>query len=293
MSAWQLWCVTMVLLLLAARLLWRSANHESDKVLRLNKPRRRKRRMPSESLMQWLLDYLLAAGVHATPRGIWIAGGVILVVLIPALMLFTPRFTAPAVLGLLLLINLILRGRAQQLRRRVRARLPGFMEQVVRDLGTGATIEIAFRRNGESATGLLREATARINIRRELGMELHEALRREAQLIKLTEFDLLATAVEVNQTHGGSLRDILGSFIDLLRQQEKGRRELRALTGETRVTAFVLAAVPVAMAAFMWFSNPEFLAPMLESGGGRLGLWAALLLELGGCVALWRMLKSI
>lgn len=293
MNAWQLWGLTMALLLVAARLLWRSANHESDKVLRADKPRRRTRRPPSESLMQWLLDYLLAAGIHATPRGIWFATGLVVIVLVPALLPFTPSFAAPAVLAFLVLVKLVLRGRAQLLRRRLRAQLPGFMEQVVRDLGTGATVEIAFRRNGETATGLLREATARVNVRRELGMELHEALHREAQLLKLQEFDLLATAVEVNQAHGGSLRDILGSFVELLRQQEKGRRELRALTGETRVTAFVLAAVPVAMAGFMWFSNPEFLAPMFDSAGGRMGLWVAVLLEVGGCVALWRMLKSI
>lgn len=291
MNAWQLWALTMVLLLVAAWLLWRSANRESDKAVRL-KRKRKGRRLPSESLMQWLLDYLLAAGIHATPRGIWIVGGLLVAVVVAALM-FAQRFVALLVLGALVLIKLILRGRAQLLRRRLRAQLPGFMEQVVRDLGTGATVEIAFRRNGETATGLLREATARINVRRELGMELHEALHREAQLLKLQEFDLLATAVEVNQAHGGSLRDILGSFVDLLRQQEKGRRELRALTGETRVTAFVLAAVPVAMAGFMWFSNPEFLAPMFDSAGGRMGLWVAVLLEVGGCVALWRMLKSI
>ncbi|GEK72285.1 MULTISPECIES: type II secretion system F family protein [Halomonas] len=294
MNAWQLWGLTMALLLVAARLLWRSANHESDKVLRADKPRRRtRRRPPSESLMQWLFDYLLAAGIHATPRGIAIVGGLVLVAVVVALMLLSHLVGVLLVLGSLVLINLILRGRAQLLRRRLRAQLPGFMEQVVRDLGTGATVEIAFRRNGETATGLLREATARVNVRRELGMELHEALHREAQLLKLQEFDLLATAVEVNQAHGGSLRDILGSFVELLRQQEKGRRELRALTGETRVTAFVLAAVPVAMAGFMWFSNPEFLAPMFDSAGGRMGLWVAVLLEVGGCVALWRMLKSI
>ncbi|MFG6136787.1 type II secretion system F family protein [Halomonas sp. B23F22_10] len=293
MSAWQLWALTMALLLAAAWLLWRSAKHESDRTLRAEKPRRRARRMPSESLMQWLLDYLLAAGIHATPRGIWLVGGLTLVAVVVALMLLSHLVGALLVLGALVLINLSLRGRAQLLRRRLRAQLPAFMERVVRDLGTGATVEIAFRRNGEASTGLLREATARVNVRRELGMELHEALYRESRLLKLQEFGLLATAVEVNQTHGGSLRDILGSFVELLRQQEKGRRELRALTGETRVTAFVLAAVPVAMAGFMWFSNPEFLAPMLDSAGGRMGLWVAVLLEVGGCVALWRMLKSI
>ena len=40
-------------------------------------------------------------------------------------------------------------------------------------------------------------------------------------------------------------------------------------------------------------SNPEFLAPMLESPGGQMALWIALGLELGGCFTLWRMLRSV
>ncbi|ATJ83166.1 type II secretion system F family protein [Halomonas beimenensis] len=292
MSAWQLWSITMLLLFLAAALLWRSASRESDRAIRV-KQGRRLRRLPRESLMHWLLDYLTAAGVHATPRGVVVVGGVGVALIVLALMVFAHRSGALVILGLLLGGNLLLRLRAQQLRQRIRARLPGLIEQVVRDLGTGATMEIAFRRNGEQGDGPLREAIGRVNLRRELGMELHEALRREAQLLKIQEFDLLATAVEVNQVHGGSLRDILSSFVELLRQQERGQRELRALTGETRVTAFVLACVPVGLAAFLWISNPAFMAPMFDTAGGRMALWAAVLLELGGCVALWRMLKSI
>lgn len=290
MSAWQLWLATMPLLLLAAWLLWRSANRESDRAVR-SPHQRGRQRLPTESLMQWLLDYLLAAGVHATPRGVLIFA-VLTVSLLLSLAWFD-RWLALAILGLLLVAKLLLRWRVQRLRRLVRTQLPAFMERVVRDLGTGATIEIAFRRSDESGGGPLQETVARINVRRQLGMELHEALRREAQLLKLQELDLLATAVEVNQAHGGSLRDILGSFVDLLRQQDRGRRELRAMTGETRVTALVLGAVPVVVAAFMWLDTPSFLVPMVETPGGRMALWTALGLELGGCAALWRMLKSI
>ncbi|MDR5867053.1 type II secretion system F family protein [Halomonas koreensis] len=295
MTAWQLWSATMLLLMLAAWLLWRSANRESERAVlgrRQARRRRRGRRLPTDSMMQWLLDSLLAAGVHATPRAVVVFLLLVSAALVLAMALFGVRL-ALGILAVLLAMKLLLRARARRLRGRIRAQLPTFMEQVVRELGTGATVEIAFRRNGPQAGGLLREAMGRVAVRRELGMELHEALRREADLLKLREFDLLATAVEVNQVHGGSLRNILGSFVDLLRQQERGRRELRALTGETRVTAAVLAAVPVALAVFMAVGNPAFLAPMLDSDGGRLALWAAVALEVGGCAALWRMLKSI
>lgn len=293
MSPWQLWTITMALLLVAAWLLWKSAEHQSDKALGGDGLPNRRRRLPRDSLQEVVLDYLLAAGIHLSGRGLILAGGLLLVAILGILLMFGNRLGALLVLGGLVVINLGLSLRAQHLRQKIRDQLPNFMEQVVREIGVGATLEVAFRRNVARVPLPLRDALSRIAVRRDLGLELHEGLQREAQLLKIHEFDLLATAVEVNQVHGGSLKEILGSFVELLRQQERGRRELKALTGETRVTAVVLAGMPVALAGFMLVSNPEFLTPMLESPGGQAALWIALGLELGGCFTLWRMLRSI
>src|SRR5690606_1202846 len=133
----------------------------------------------------------------------------------------------------------------------------------------------------------------RILLRRELGMELHEGLAREARVLGLFELELLATAVEISQVHGGSLREMLASFVRLLRLQERGRRELSAMTGETRVTAFILLALPILLAAYMFGFNREFVQPMLDSGGGRIALGVAVGLQLAGTFTLWRMLRSV
>ncbi|MBF8221317.1 type II secretion system F family protein [Halomonas sp. 328] len=293
MTPWQLWGITMALLLAAAWLLWKSAERQSDKTLGSESLPSRRRRLPRDSLKEVVLDHLLASGVHLGDRGLILLGGLLLLIIVGVLLMFGHRLGALLVLGGLVVINLGLGLRAQYLRQKIRDQLPNFMEQVVREIGVGATLEIAFRRNVERVPMPLRDALSRIAVRRDLGMELHEGLQRESQLLKIHEFDLLATAVEVNQVHGGSLKEILGSFVELLRQQERGRRELKALTGETRVTAVVLAGMPVALAGFMLASNPEFLAPMLESPGGQMALWIALGLELGGCFTLWRMLRSV
>lgn len=293
MTPWQLWGLTMALLLAAAWLLWKSAARHSDQALGGEQLPSRRRRLPRDSLQEVVLDYLLGAGIHLNGRGLLVLGGLLLLAIIGVLLMFGHRLGAVLVLGGLVVINLGLNLRAQHLRQKIRDQLPNFMEQVVREIGVGATLEIAVRRNVDRVPQPLRDALSRLTVRRDLGMELHEGLQREAQLLKIHEFDLLATAVEVNQVHGGSLKEILGSFVALLRQQERGRRELKALTGETRVTAVVLAGMPLALAGFMLISNPEFLAPMLASPGGQAALWVALGLELGGCFTLWRMLRSV
>jgi tight adherence protein B len=294
MNTWPLWPITL-LLLAAAWLLMKSAERQTEQAIgdSTASVRQPRRLAPRDTLVEWVQDYLVSAGVPASPRAIMVAGGLLVGVIIVLLSLLGSRWGPLLVVGGLLLLNAGMRLRAGRIRRRARSQLGPFMEQVMRHLASGQSLEIAFRHGARRAPEPLGEVLQRIVVRRDLGLELHEGLAREAQLLKLYELRLLATAVQVSQVHGGSLKEILHSFVTLLRQQERGRRELSAMTGETRVTAVVLGLVPVAMAAFLYTSNPEFVAPMLESEGGRMALGMAVVLQLAGALALWRMLKSV
>lgn len=291
MNVW--WWIAMTLLLAAAGLIWTSARTASMPREAGAARRQRRRIAPSESLLDWSLDYLLRAGIQLTPRRLVITVALVLGVLAVMLILLDQRWSLYLLAGVLLGGNLLLSWRARRLRSRLRAQLPGYLEQLLRELSVGASPESAFKRQIPRSSPPLRNMLERVWARRELGLELHEGLVRESTLLKLNELALLATALEVNQRHGGSLRDILSSFVTLLRQQERGRRELKALTGETRFTAMVLAVIPVLIGGYIMITNPDFLSTMWHSADGRAALWLALGLELSGCFVMWRMLKSI
>lgn len=296
MSEWHLWSGTLLLLALAVGLLMRSARQQSEQAIgdqsRLT-PRRRRSLTPRETLVEWLYDYLVSAGVSVTPRGIMLWGGALVVVVILALILMDLRWGPLLVVGGLAVLNALLRLRAARLRGKARDQLAPFMESVMRDLGTGQILEVAFRHSVRRVPAPLGDALQRILARRDLGMELNEGLAREGRLLKLYELQLLATSVQISQVHGGSLRDMLASFVNLLQQQERGRRELKALTGETRVTAVVMGAMPLLMAGYLFVFNREFMQPMLDSSGGQFALGVAAAMQVAGALALWRMLKSV
>ncbi|WP_445003996.1 type II secretion system F family protein [Halomonas mongoliensis] len=294
MTEWQLWSLTMLALALAVWLLMRSARRQTEQAVGGEAPKRRRRTLtPRETLVEWLYDYLVSAGLSITPRAVAIGGGVLVMLVMLALVLAGSRFGPLLVAGGLLLANALLRLRAARLRETSRSQLAPFMESVMRELGSGKNLEVAFRQAARRVPAPLGDALQRILIRRDLGLELHDGLVREARLLKLFELQLLATTVQISQVHGGSLRDMLASFVAMLHLQERGRRELSAMTGETRVTAVVLGAMPILMAAYMFFFNYEFMRPMLESSGGQVALAVAAAMQVAGAVALWRMLKSV
>ena len=87
--------------------------------------------------------------------------------------------------------------------------------------------------------------------------------------------------------------DQLENLIKLIREREQGARQLSAMTGETRITAVVLAVLPVSVAGYFMLSNPNYLMTMWHDSVGQRLLFFAFVLQALGCVVLWRMLRSI
>ena len=62
-----------------------------------------------------------------------------------------------------------------------------------------------------------------------------------------------------------------------------------ALTAQGRASGWVLALLPIALAAILSVMNPSYLAPLWEDQIGRLAIGAALVLELIGFIVIKRI----
>ncbi|MEY4767096.1 MAG: hypothetical protein RI907_3769 [Pseudomonadota bacterium] len=173
------------------------------------------------------------------------------------------------------------------------AQVPLFIDQVVRGLVTGRNVEGSIKLAMEDLQTPLREVIEKVSNTVELGADLGEAMREVAAFYDVKELHMMALAIQTSRTYGGSPREMLESVVKLIRQREQMQRELRALTGETRVTAWVLGSLPTAMAGFMIYSSPGYIGTMWDDPTGRVVLMSATGLQLLGGLLLWRMIKSI
>jgi hypothetical protein len=87
--------------------------------------------------------------------------------------------------------------------------------------------------------------------------------------------------------------ELLENLIKMIREKEQGARQLKAMTGETRMTAYVLAGLPVCMVGYFMVANPNYLMTLWNDETGRYMLFGALAMELTGSFVMWRMLRSI
>lgn len=173
------------------------------------------------------------------------------------------------------------------------SQVPMFIDQVLRSLSTGRSLESSIRFATEESSPPLRYVLDRVVRATDLGADMVETLASAAKLHGLRELNLIALAIRISNSYGSSPKEMLESIVQMVRQQELARRELAAMTGETRISAWVLGLTPVAIAAYIMIVNPGYMNMMLQDDAGKTMLMIALCLQGLGGLILWRMLKSV
>ncbi len=112
-----------------------------------------------------------------------------------------------------------------------------------------------------------------------LGARLENALENMDVRVGCSEFSLVVTAVLIQHQVGGNLAQILDTISGTINERIRMKREVLALTAQGRASGWVLAALPIALAAILTVLNPSYLAPLLEDQIGRIAIGAALVLE--------------
>jgi len=185
------------------------------------------------------------------------------------------------------------RWRYQRRLQKMVDQVPAFLDHMIRSLKSGRTVGDAMLLAIERCHEPLRSAFSGVQRSMELGVAPSEAMEDFALIYDRQEFHILAMGLRVNHRHGGNASELLDSLIAMIRDRERAQRQLRALTGETRISALVLAVLPIVLAGYIFISNPAFLLGLWNSSTGQYLLLSALGLQLLGCFLLWRMLRSI
>jgi tight adherence protein B len=199
-------------------------------------------------------------------------------------------------IGLLLpvlFLRLLVSLRYQRRVRRMIEQLPQLLDHSVRSLKSGRTLGDAILHGIDAASYPLNEAMSRIKRNVHLGVSLPDAVQDFADLYEREEFYLFVLGLRVNYRYGGNASELLENLIHLIREREQGARQLRALTGETRMTAVILALLPLSLVGYFMIANPSYLMHMWHDGSGQKMLLGAFGMQALGCLALWRMLRSI
>lgn len=172
---------------------------------------------------------------------------------------------------------------ADRRRNRFAAQLPDTLQLLSGALRAGYGILQAMdavAREAEAPTG---DEFSRIVVETRLGRNPSEALHALAARMENDDFEWVVQAMDIQREVGGDLTEVLDTVADTIRQRAQLRRQVKALSAEGRLSAYILFALPIGMLGIMKLINPEYTNELTGSGAGIAMLLAAgVLMLLGG-----------
>ncbi len=130
-----------------------------------------------------------------------------------------------------------------------------------------------------------------ILVTREMGMGLglEEALDHLAERVPLKDVEIFVAAIHIQYRTGGNLSDLLRGLAFTIRERLRIRGDLRTLTAQGKLSAYIVTLLPVGITLVIKFINPAYFEQIVAPGVMRLLLIGAIVGVVSGFYALMRI----
>jgi tight adherence protein B len=171
------------------------------------------------------------------------------------------------------------------------AQLPETLQLMASSLSAGLSmpqsVDTVVREGAEPMSSELRRAL----VEQRLGVQIDDALEGVAERMDSQDFNWVVMAIRIQREVGGNLSELLNTVADTLRERDFLRRQVKVLTAEGRISAWILGALPVVMFVYMLFARPDFVRPLYTEPTGLLLLGAGIVLLSTGAFVLTRLVR--
>ena len=100
-------------------------------------------------------------------------------------------------------------------------------------------------------------------------MEVRVALLRFQERVGTLDARMFVTSLLIQRETGGNLGEVLTNLATLMRERVTFRMQLATLTAEPRMSARVLASLPLAVVLIISAINPSFMQPLFHTDFGH------------------------
>ena len=102
-----------------------------------------------------------------------------------------------------------------------------------------------------------------------IGRDMIDSLYDIADRTGSEDFIWVVRAISINRELGGDLAEILDNVGETIRDRNRLRDQVRALSAEGKVSAMILFALPIVVGGWVRMSNPEYLDAMTSQPAGK------------------------
>ncbi len=168
-------------------------------------------------------------------------------------------FVVAAVLPLL-----VLRSMRKRRHKAFGVQLPEALELITRSLKAGHPVPVAVSLVAREMPDPIGTEFGIVSDEVTYGSDLVTGLVNMYERVGQDDLPLFVTAVSIQSSTGGNLREILDGLSATIRERGKLRRKIRAISTEGRMSAYILTAVPILLMAAILLTNPRYYEGVID-----------------------------
>jgi tight adherence protein B len=169
--------------------------------------------------------------------------------------------------------------------------LPDALEMMARALRAGQSLSFGFSSVANEMSAPIGKEFGRIFDEQNLGVAMDDSLRAMCERVPNLDLRFFVTAVILQRQTGGDLSEILDKIGTLIRNRFKILGQVKALTGEGRLSGIVLMALPLVLFVIVYNLNPAYVSQLFTDRAGRKMLAIAIFMQVLGAIVIKKIVE--
>jgi tight adherence protein B len=92
-----------------------------------------------------------------------------------------------------------------------------------------------------------------------IGRTMESALQDTAERLGTPEFQFFVITLAIQRETGGNLAETLSNLADVLRKRAQMKLKIRAMSSESKASAYIVGALPFVVFTMVWMINPTYM----------------------------------
>ena len=176
-------------------------------------------------------------------------------------------------------------------RAKFEGQLTDTIQMLIGGLRVGHSVMRSVEAAGQEADAPTSEELLRIVNETRIGKDPRLAFEDVADRMDSEDFRWISQAIQINREVGGDLAEVLEQVAGTIRERTEIKGQIRSLSAEGKMSAYVLMALPIGVAVILAFINPGYLNVFVEKPLGLAMLFGGLLMFVVGGFWMSRTVK--
>jgi tight adherence protein B len=137
---------------------------------------------------------------------------------------------------------------------------PDAIELMVRGLRSGLPITETLQIVAQELPGPVGIEFRAVSDKMKIGRTMEVALQETADRLGTAEFQFFVITLAIQRETGGNLAETLSNLADVLRKRSQMKLKIRAMSSESKASAYIVGSLPFIVFILVWMINPLYMA---------------------------------